>query len=71
MGRLQKNRNPAPADSGASNYEVPAHAQPKLPTVKIYLGPETMDAELAVTRDEEATGLMYRTNIDDSTAMLF
>ncbi len=59
------------SDSGATIYEVPAHAQPKLPTVKIYLGAETMDAELAVTRDEEETGLMYRTNIDDSTAMLF
>ena len=58
-------------DSTAVTYEVPAHAQPRLPTIKIYLGPETMDAELAVTRDEEETGLMYRTNIDDSTAMLF
>ena len=55
----------------ASDYYVPTQAQPRLPTIKIYLGPETMDAELAVTREEEATGLMYRTNVDDSTAMLF
>lgn len=59
------------ADSGAPKYEVPTHAQPKLPTIKIYLGAETMDAELAITTEQEETGLMYRTNVDDSTAMLF
>ncbi len=30
-----------------------------------------MDAELALTPREEETGLMYRTNITDQTAMLF
>ncbi len=50
---------------------LPTQAQPKLPTIKIYLGPETLDAELATTPREEETGLMYRTNITDQTAMLF
>ena len=54
-----------------NDYAVPTHAQPPLPTVKIYLGAESLDAELAVTPMEEATGLMYRTNITDDTAMLF
>src|SRR5215469_4323962 len=58
------------ADTNAPDG-IPAHAQPRLQTVKIYLGAETMDAEMAVTRDENETGLMYRTNIDDSTAMMF
>jgi uncharacterized membrane protein (UPF0127 family) len=70
VGCKKADSQPA-ADSTATTYEVPTQAQPKLPTIKIYLGPETMDAELAVTRDEEETGLMYRTNVDDSTAMLF
>lgn len=61
----------AEADNSASGYFVPTHAQPMLPTVKIYLGAETLNAELAVTEAEEATGLMYRTNITDDTAMLF
>jgi hypothetical protein len=39
--------------------------------MKIYLGPETLDAELALTPIQQATGLMYRTNITDETAMLF
>jgi uncharacterized membrane protein (UPF0127 family) len=51
--------------------QVPTQAQPMLPTVKIFLGAETLDAEMAVTVQEEETGLMFRTNITDETAMLF
>ena len=50
---------------------LPTHAQPKLPTMKIYLGAETFDAELALTSEEEMTGMMYRTNIQDSDSMIF
>ncbi len=49
----------------------PTHAQPKLPTMKIYLGAETLDAELALTDHEEQTGMMFRTNIQDTDSMLF
>jgi uncharacterized membrane protein (UPF0127 family) len=56
--------NPAPP-------QLPTQAQPKLPTIKIYVGAETLDAEMAVSQLEEETGLMYRTNITDETAMLF
>jgi hypothetical protein len=50
---------------------LPTHAQPKLPTMKIYLGAETVAAELALTEKEEMTGMMFRTNIQDSDSMLF
>jgi len=50
---------------------LPKHAQPKLPTMKIYLGAEMLDAELALTDDEEMTGMMFRTNIQETDAMLF
>jgi uncharacterized membrane protein (UPF0127 family) len=50
---------------------LPTHAQPKLPTMKIYLGAETFDAELALTSEEEMTGMMFRTNIQETDAMLF
>jgi uncharacterized protein len=49
----------------------PTHAQPKLQTLKIYLGAETLDAELALTPKEEMTGMMFRTNVTDQSAMLF
>jgi hypothetical protein len=50
---------------------LPTHAQPKLPTMKIYLGAETLDTELALTPKEEMTGMMFRTNIQDTDSMLF
>jgi len=39
--------------------------------MKIFLGPETLDAELALTPKEEQTGMMFRTNIQETDAMLF
>ena len=51
--------------------QLPKQAQPKLPTMKIYLGAETLDAELALTPGQEQTGMMFRTNIQDTDAMLF
>ncbi|MDE3066928.1 MAG: DUF192 domain-containing protein [Verrucomicrobiota bacterium] len=57
---------PPPPDN-----QLPTHAQPALPTMKIYLGAETLDAELATTPREQMTGMMFRTNITDQSAMLF
>ena len=50
---------------------LPKHAQPKLPTMKIYLGAETLDAELALSPREQQTGMMFRTDVTDESAMLF
>jgi uncharacterized membrane protein (UPF0127 family) len=55
----------------AGDASLPTHAQPKLPTIKIYLGAETLDAELAATEREEMIGMMFRTNIQETDAMLF
>jgi uncharacterized protein len=50
----------------------PTHAQAKLPTLKIYVGTEPLMAELALTPDQQHTGMMYRTNrLDEDAAMLF
>ena len=50
---------------------LPKHAQAKLRTMKVYLGAEVFDAELALTETEVMTGMMYRTNIQETDAMLF
>ena len=71
--------NKTPPQSGATTSEtnalpthaLPTQAQPKLPTMKIYLGAETLHAELALTPEEEETGMMFRTNIQETDAMLF
>jgi uncharacterized membrane protein (UPF0127 family) len=57
--------------SATADDVLPTHAQPKLPTMKIYLGAETLDAELALTQQQEMTGMMFRTNILETDAMLF
>ena len=49
----------------------PTHAQPKLSTMKLYLGAEMLDAELALTPKQQQTGMMFRTNILETDAMLF
>ena len=52
-------------------HDYPTHAQPKLRTMKLYLGAEALDAELALTPEEEETGMMFRTNIQETDAMIF
>ena len=66
-----KSTPPAPPAPLTLDDILPKQAQPKLPTMKIYLGPEIVDAELALTEREEMTGMMYRTNIQETDAMLF
>ena len=55
----QKSAAPEPS----RDDQLPKQAQPRLRTMKIYLGAETLDAELALTREQEMTGMMFRTNI--------
>lgn len=47
------------------------YAQPKLPTVKVWVGSEELVAEVARQPVEVATGMMFRTNLAESAAMLF
>lgn len=51
---------------------LPTHAQPKLRTIKLWLGAEEMEAEMALTPDQQQTGMMYRTNrLPENAGMLF
>ena len=46
-------------------------AQPKLKTLKLWLGAQEVQAELALTDVQRMTGMMFRTNMNDGEAMLF
>lgn len=66
--------SPATAASpvtAATDPGEPTQAQPKLPTMKLYIRTEEMVAELALTRDQLRTGMMFRTNMAPNTGMLF
>jgi len=47
------------------------HAQPKLSTIKVWLGSEELITEIAREPVQIATGMMYRTNMPENTAMIF
>jgi len=47
------------------------HAQPKLATLKLWVGIKETDAEMCLTRQQLATGLMYRPGISGNESMLF
>lgn len=47
------------------------NAQPRLQTIKLFVGAETLSTELAMKDVEIYTGMMWRTNMPDGEAMLF
>jgi uncharacterized protein len=47
------------------------HAQPKLPTIKVWLGDQELITEIATEPVQIATGMMFRTNMPDNSAMIF
>ena len=74
LAGCSKSVTPAPVAPAASPMMAngePTHAQPKLRTMKLFLGAETIDVELAISFDEVRCGMMYRTNIQETDAMLF
>ena len=54
-----------------ASSSLPAAAQPKLQTMKLWLGAEEMVAELALTSEQVQTGMMFRTNMAENAGMLF
>jgi uncharacterized protein len=71
LAGCKKTGESADVDTLPVQHPLPTHAQAKLATMKIYLGAETLDTELALTEEQIETGMMYRTNIQDSDSMLF
>jgi hypothetical protein len=65
---------PAPAPVVAATPgrpPMPAHAQPKLRTIRLWLGPEELSTEMALTEEQVMTGMMFRTNMDEMAGMIF
>ena len=50
---------------------LPTAAQPRLQTMKLWLGAEEMVAELALTGVQMQAGMMFRTNLAENAGMLF
>jgi uncharacterized membrane protein (UPF0127 family) len=56
--------------TGFTLYE-PKQAQPRLQTLRLWLGPQEITAELALTPIQVQTGMMFRTNLVENEGMLF
>lgn len=55
----------------ADGVLLPNKAQPRLPTIKLWLGPHELTTEIAQNASQWAAGMMFRTNMPDGEAMLF
>jgi uncharacterized protein len=62
----EKNAPPAPVVQ-----EGPTQAQSRLPTIRLWIGPAEVAAEMALTPEQGQTGLMFRTNLDEDGGMIF
>jgi uncharacterized protein len=63
-----QNSPPPPPPTGP---KLPTHAQANLPTIRLWLGAAEVSAELALTADQQQTGMMFRTNLDENAGMIF
>lgn len=60
---------PAVFDTGASGHLN--HAQPRLPTIKLWAGTNALITEVASTQTQVMTGMMFRESMAENEAMLF
>jgi len=79
----QKSADSAPAESRATAQgesssaaqsvfaDLPTKAQPRLQTMKLWVGSEELVTELALSGREQQTGMMFRTNMEENAGMLF
>ena len=70
-GGCEKKVESAPQLTGAIGISEPTEAQPKLPTVKLWLGSEQMDAEMCATPRQTQTGMMFRKSMGENDGMIF
>lgn len=61
---------PSNATVNRTQYHL-NQAQPKLRTIKLWIGTQEIETETAVSITEISTGMMFRTNMAENTGMLF
>ena len=62
---------PPPPAATSSAQQGPVKAQPKLPTIKLYVGTNEITAEIARTPRQIETGMMFRTQLGEMEGMIF
>jgi uncharacterized protein len=62
---------PVPSTAAPPEQVAPSRAQPRLMTIKLWLGPKEVIAEQAVTADQVQTGMMFRKEMGEDEGMIF
>lgn len=63
---------PGPSEPAFTNQTLHLNrAQPKLPTIRLWLGAHEITAEMALSKTEVATGMMFRKSMKEEEGMLF
>src|SRR5688572_12873430 len=62
---------PKAAPSTNAAAACPTEAQPKLRTIKLWVGAEELITEIAATQKEIIAGMMHRKSMEENEAMLF
>lgn len=70
-GRKSAGELPTTTKSAAPSAGVPDRANPRLETIKLWVGDQELVAEVARKPVELMTGMMFRTNMIENEAMLF
>ncbi|MBG85588.1 MAG: hypothetical protein CMO80_01650 [Verrucomicrobiales bacterium] len=60
-----------PTKKPATNNSSASKAQPKLPTIKLWVGRHEIISEIADSETERQKGMMFRTNMGSMEGMLF
>jgi uncharacterized membrane protein (UPF0127 family) len=60
-----------PAAAPAMDPGLPTAAQPRLETIKLWIGSEAMTTEEALSPMQQETGMMFRTNMGENEGMIF
>jgi uncharacterized protein len=74
MGCERQKGSAAPVPAAQPDRDrngLPTKAQPKLPTTRLWVGPEEILAELAISGAQQQCGMMFRTNMAENEGMLF
>ena len=64
-------RSQTTAAPQSTNAAARGRPQPKLATIKLWLGPEELVSEIARTTPQLQTGMMFRTNMGENEGMIF
>ena len=70
-GGCEKGAAPAASAAGTATNQPAGQPQPKLQTMKLWVGAQELVAELALNDRQRMTGMMFRTNLAENEAMLF